>query len=135
MKYNNFAEVAKVHDGDTTRFNIHTWIDQLATERCRFAKCFCPELKNPDGTDNEEGLAAKAFVQRFLKIGKEVRLETTVRDNYGRPLVDVFLPRKGKEDLYFNQFIIDNGHGKPVALEMQVLFPDKHILQTKIMKL
>lgn len=122
------AKVDHVHDGDTPILfgDIPVWFEISAhvnPVRMRLAKLYCAELKNKDGTDNADGLRAKDELERLLKRYWPIRVEAlSYRDNYGRPLVNLYITMKGQEVLV-NKLMVDNGFGKAVTVRQQLTHP------------
>jgi micrococcal nuclease len=82
--------IPKVIDGDTldvvfdVGFKIHTW------ERCRLLGIDAPESRTTDLKEKQYGIAAKQFVEDWLKRHPNLWGRTTKDDKYGRMLVEVF---------------------------------------------
>jgi endonuclease YncB( thermonuclease family) len=131
------AKVDHVHDGDTPILygDIPVWYEisaHVSPVRMRLAKLYCAELKNSDGTDNADGLRAKAELDRILKLYAPIRVEALgYRDNYGRPLVNLYVVIK-KQEVLVNKMMVDNGFGRAVTIRQQLVHPifSKPLFQT-----
>ncbi len=82
--------IPKVIDGDTLDvvfdigFKIHTW------ERCRLLGVDAPESRTTDLKEKQYGIAAKQFVEDWLKCQPKLWARTTKDDKYGRMLVEIY---------------------------------------------
>jgi micrococcal nuclease len=70
------ATVLKIIDGDTVDVDVDLgWNISVTNQRIRLHGVDCPESRTRDLEEKKYGLAAKAFVQEFLKVGSVVTLE------------------------------------------------------------
>lgn len=100
--YTYKALVEKVVDGDTLDISIDLGFDIWHRIRVRMIGIDTPEKWF------DYGKVVKAYVQKSLE-GKEITIDTTKPDKYGRYLVEVRLG--GFRDT-FNQHLIDIGMAK-----------------------
>ena len=83
------ATVLKIIDGDTVDVDVDLgWNISVTNQRIRLHGVDCPESRTRDLEEKKYGLAAKAFVQEFLKVGSVVTLRTLEKGKYGRYLGD-----------------------------------------------
>ena len=123
--------VIKIYDGDTFRCKLNDGqeirvrlIGVDAPESTRNAKAYRDARRT--GIDIEEiiemGKEAKAFVERILKRGTKVILETDVQitDKYGRVLAYVYLPN-GK---MLNLLLVEEGFAKLYTIPPNVKYEE-----------
>lgn len=98
------AIVEKVIDGDTVKFTFDMGMGIYHKETVRLYGINALELI---GKSHDDGVAAREFVQRFLKIGTEVKVKTYKdrKDKYGRYLAVVWFDGNNLNDL-----MVANGH-------------------------
>ena len=104
------AFIERVIDGDTlkVRFDLgfETWTRQIL----RLRGIDAPEM------DTKEGLAAKIFIQSYIKEAQLVVVRSSRSDKYDRYLADVYIPRGDKPDpatdIYLNNLLLENGQAK-----------------------
>ena len=80
------AYVEKVIDGDTLKVRFDLGFDTWMRETLRLRGLNCPEMST------KEGVAAKAFVQSYIKEADRIVVRSSRDDKYGRYLADVYLP-------------------------------------------
>jgi micrococcal nuclease len=82
--------IPKVIDGDTLDvmfdigFNVQTW------QRCRLRGIDAPESRTTDMKEKQYGIAAKQFLEDWLKRQPKLWGRTTKDDKYGRMLVEIY---------------------------------------------
>lgn len=105
------AHVERVVDGDTIDVSIDLGFDIWHKVRLRLADIDTPEVST------EKGKLVKKFVIEFLE-GKDVVIETTKPDKYGRYLATVFLNGESfnKALLTMEYAVAYNGGKKPAMI-------------------
>jgi len=99
--------IPKVIDGDTLDvmfdlgFKIQTW------ERCRLAGIDAPESRTTDLKEKQYGIAAKQFVEDWLKCQPKLWARTTKDDKYGRMLVEIY---SDSSIVSLNSLMINEGY-------------------------
>lgn len=99
------AKVKKVVDGDTFKVRFDQGFNFERTETLRLRGLDCPELST------KEGVAAKTFVQSYIKEADRIIIRSSRDDKYGRYLADLYIPsrEKGDEDIYLNNLLLAKG--------------------------
>ncbi len=110
-------KVIAISDGDT----ITVLAPDKTQIKVRLAEIDAPEKKQAFGTKSKEALAEKIF-------GKEIRLEGTKKDRYGRLIGKVYIDNR-----YINQEMIEEGwvwhyteYSKSSELESAQQYAKKH---------
>lgn len=100
------ASIEKIIDGDTLKVNFDLGFKTHLSHTLRLRGIDCPEMST------KEGAAAKIFVQSYIKEAQTILVRSFHDDKYGRYLADVFIlpPASGKEYLYLNNLLLQNGH-------------------------
>ncbi len=81
--------ITKIIDGDTIDVDIDLGFDcWLHKQRIRLYGIDTPESRTRDLEEKKYGLAAKAFVQKFIPLGSTALLNTKEKGKYGRYLGD-----------------------------------------------
>lgn len=99
--------IPKVIDGDTLDvmfdlgFKIQTW------ERCRLAGIDAPESRTTDLKEKQYGIAAKQFVEDWLKCQPKLWARTTKDDKFGRMLVEIY---SDSSSVSLNTLMINEGY-------------------------
>ena len=107
----------KVIDGDTLDvvldlgFKIQTW------ERCRLAGIDAPESRTTNLKEKQYGIAAKQFVEDWLKCQPKLWARTTKDDKYGRMLVEIY---SDSSIVSLNSLMINEGYAWGYAGETKV---------------
>ena len=99
--YEYSCKIVKVIDGDTVDVDIDLGFELwLKKQRIRLYGVDTPESRTRDLVEKKYGLAAKAFVQKFLPVGSKqvLRTELDDRGKFGRILGHfvIDIERKGK---------------------------------------
>ena len=103
------ATVLKIIDGDTVDVDVDLgWNISVTNQRIRLHGVDCPESRTRDLEEKKYGLAAKAFVQEFLKVGSVVTLRTLEKGKYGRYLGELYLA----DGRCVNKLLEEEGHCK-----------------------
>ncbi len=110
------AYVEKILDGDTLKVRFDLGFNTWMRETLRLRGLDAPEMST------KEGVAAKTFVQSYIKEADRIIVRSTRDDKYGRYLADVFLPplllKRGRggvendedaEDIYLNNLLLEKG--------------------------
>ena len=83
---------------------------QWHRETLRLRGLDCPEL------DTKEGVAAKTFVQAYIKEAQTLIVRSSRSDKYDRYLADVFISQgselDAQTDLYLNNLLLQYNHAK-----------------------
>jgi endonuclease YncB( thermonuclease family) len=120
MKITANASVVRVYDGDTPilEFEIPVWIGSVfkVTERCRMAKINAPEMNSTSAETRKLASEAQIYLSGLI-MGKPLTVNVFGRDNYGRPLVEVFLLNN---TVSVNQMMIDKGYATKVKIQQQL---------------
>ena len=81
--------ITKIIDGDTIDVDIDLGFDcWLHKQRIRLHGVDTPESRTRDLEEKKYGLAAKAFVEKFIPLGSTALLKTKEKGKYGRYLGD-----------------------------------------------
>ena len=81
--------ITKIIDGDTIDVDIDLGFDcWLHRQRIRLYGIDTPESRTRDLEEKKYGLAAKAFVEKFIPLGSTALLKTKEKGKYGRYLGD-----------------------------------------------
>jgi micrococcal nuclease len=81
--------ITRIIDGDTIDVDIDLGFDcWLHKQRIRLHGIDTPESRTRDLEEKKYGLAAKAFVQKFIPLGSTALLNTKEKGKYGRYLGD-----------------------------------------------
>ena len=81
--------ITKIIDGDTIDVDIDLGFDcWLHKQRIRLYGIDTPESRTRDLEEKKYGLAAKAFVEKFIPLGSTALLNTKKKGKYGRYLGD-----------------------------------------------
>ena len=81
--------ITKIIDGDTIDVDIDLGFDcWLHRQRIRLHGIDTPESRTRDLEEKKYGLAAKAFVEKFIPLGSTALLKTKEKGKYGRYLGD-----------------------------------------------
>ena len=81
--------ITKIIDGDTIDVDIDLGFDcWLHKQRIRLHGIDTPESRTRDLEEKKYGLAAKAFVEKFIPLGSTALLKTKEKGKYGRYLGD-----------------------------------------------
>ena len=81
--------ITKIIDGDTIDVDIDLGFDcWLHRQRIRLHGIDTPESRTRDLEEKKYGLAAKAFVEKFIPLGSTALLNTKEKGKYGRYLGD-----------------------------------------------
>lgn len=97
------AYVEKILDGDTLKVRFDLGFDTWMRETLRLRGLDCPEMST------KEGVAAKTFVQSYIKEADRIIVRSSRDDKYGRYLADIFLPstKEGEEDVFLNNLLLE----------------------------
>jgi len=81
--------ITKIIDGDTIDVDVDLGFDcWLHRQRIRLYGIDTPESRTRDLEEKKYGLAAKAFVEKFIPLGSTALLNTKEKGKYGRYLGD-----------------------------------------------
>tara|TARA_Y100001968_G_scaffold311053_1_gene332664 strand:- start:2 stop:394 length:393 start_codon:yes stop_codon:yes gene_type:complete len=81
--------ITRIIDGDTIDVDIDLGFDcWLHRQRIRLYGIDTPESRTRDLEEKKYGLAAKAFVEKFIPLGSTALLNTKEKGKYGRYLGD-----------------------------------------------
>ena len=80
----------KVIDGDTLDVMFDIGFNVQTLQRCRLRGIDAPESRTTDLKEKQYGIAAKQFLEDWLKRQPKLWGRTTKDDKYGRMLVEVF---------------------------------------------
>jgi len=81
--------ITRIIDGDTIDVDIDLGFDcWLHRQRIRLHGIDTPESRTRDLEEKKYGLAAKAFVEKFIPLGSAALLNTKEKGKYGRYLGD-----------------------------------------------
>jgi endonuclease YncB( thermonuclease family) len=120
--YEAAALVLEVHDGDTVHlkvsrdfvFQVDPWFGMQANldygwthdVKCRLARINAPELATPTGPPAKEALIG------LLAMGT-IRLVTAARDQYDRPLTELFVQPLNAPEFNVSDKMMELGFAKP----------------------
>ena len=108
--YTYRAVVERIIDGDTLKVRFSLGFGQWHRETLRLRGLDCPELST------KEGVAAKIFVQAYIKEAQTLIVRTSRSDKYDRYLADVFISQgsapDGENDIYLNNLLLQNNQAK-----------------------
>ena len=81
--------ITKIIDGDTIDVDVDLGFDcWVHKQRIRLYGIDTPESRTRDLEEKKYGLAAKAFVEKFIPLGSTALLNTKEKGKYGRYLGD-----------------------------------------------
>ena len=81
--------ITRIIDGDTIDVDVDLGFDcWLHRQRIRLYGIDTPESRTRDLEEKKYGLAAKAFVEKFIPLGSTALLNTKEKGKYGRYLGD-----------------------------------------------
>ncbi len=110
------TELDYVVDGDTLVVNIDLGFDVWVKKRLRLRGIDTPEQRSDDPAEVKKAQEAKAFVEKRLKEGTTIIMQTFMVDLHGRFVADVFyLPGETNKEKIFaggyflNQQLLDEG--------------------------
>lgn len=111
------AVVRRVIDGDTISLDIDLGFGSwLHDQHVRLAGIDTPETRTKDKEEKKRGLAAKAFVEKHLKPGDAVLLDSReFKDQsgkYGRILGDIAFEHPTLGSMSITHLLEDAGHEK-----------------------
>ena len=87
--YEYHCVITRIIDGDTIDVDIDLGFDcWLHKQRIRLYGIDTPESRTRDLEEKKYGLAAKAFVEKFIPLGSTALLNTKEKGKYGRYLGD-----------------------------------------------
>lgn len=100
------AKVVDCYDGDTITcvFNPGDISEKKFRWKCRLIGIDTPEIRSRNKDDRERAIVARDYL-RSLILDKEITLECSKFDKYGRVLVNV-----KKDDLDVNKDLVEKGH-------------------------
>jgi micrococcal nuclease len=108
------ARVVDVYDGDT----IEVELPDGSREDVRYIGIDTPETAKPDAPAECAADVAEAANEAVVD-EREVRLrfDAERRDDYGRLLAYVYLPRAGMRALFVNAVLVRRGLARPLTIE------------------
>lgn len=96
------AYVEKILDGDTLKVRFDLGFNTWTRQTLRLRGLDCAEMST------KEGVAAKTFVQSYIKEADQIIVHSTRDDKYGRYLADIYLPTSEGE-IYLNNLLLEKG--------------------------
>ena len=100
------AKVRRVVDGDTVDLEVDQGFYVTSALRFRLAGIDSPEIR---GENKEAGRLAKEALATLLWVGREIYVQSTKGDSFGRWLGVIYLPCGTN----VNERLIQIGHAKP----------------------
>lgn len=85
--YTRIAQVQRIIDGDTIDVLVDCGFRRYSRERLRLARINTPEIR---GNEREQGLIAKAFVEKAMPEGSVIAFTSLKEDAFGRWLSEIF---------------------------------------------
>ena len=110
------AKIVDVYDGDTVTALFDPFPNSPFSKyykfKIRMNRYNSAEIKPPKNIENREQIIDLAHNSRNklreMILNKEIKLVCHEFDKYGRILCDIY-----NDDVHINQYMIDNGFGKP----------------------
>ena len=122
--------ITRIIDGDTIDVDIDLGFDcWLHKQRIRLYGIDTPESRTRDLEEKKYGLAAKAFVEKFLKQGFAT-LKTKEKGKYGRYLGDLKV-----YDKWLCAELIKHRHAVHYLGQSKALIKQAHLDNRKLLKL
>ena len=123
--------ITKIIDGDTIDVDIDLGFDcWLHKQRIRLHGIDTPESRTRDLEEKKYGLAAKAFVEKFIPLGSTALLNTKEKGKYGRYLGDF----KVKNQWLCTE-LLKHRHAVHYLGQSKALIKQAHLDNRKLLKL
>ncbi len=119
-RFTYYASIERIIDADTFKVNFDLGFKTHLSHTIRLRGLDCPEIKT------KEGVAAKNFVQSYIKEADRILVRSSRDDKYGRFLADVFIlspsfvkegavkqplqPNAKPELIFLNNLLLEHGH-------------------------
>tara|TARA_B100001093_G_C26435963_1_gene846000 strand:+ start:109 stop:606 length:498 start_codon:yes stop_codon:yes gene_type:complete len=118
------CKILKIYDGDTLWLASALFNNKLYRFNVRMKGYDSPEMKpSLKKSDREMEIVAAKSAKKFLEdliLNRIVNVIFYDFDKYGRPLCEIYIPKKGKkcclgarEKICVNTLMIEKGHGYP----------------------
>lgn len=104
--YQYKAKVLSIYDGDTITVLIQLGFDISFQAKLRLYGINTPEIRTRNKEEKLKGIEARNFLAELIE-NKEVIIETTKQEKYGRYLATIFLGR-----INVNKLLIKKGFAK-----------------------
>jgi micrococcal nuclease len=114
-----YAKVVEVHDGDTLRILIDQGFGNFTQQDIRVKGINTPEIF---GEEKEQGLAAKAFVEKLLPVGTPVSIVSYQtksgkdKRTFTRYVADVFFTDITGVSVSLGDYLLKQGIAKPFMI-------------------
>ena len=123
--------ITRIIDGDTIDVDIDLGFDcWLHKQRIRLHGIDTPESRTRDLEEKKYGLAAKAFVEKFIPLGSTALLNTKEKGKYGRYLGDF----KVKNQWLCTE-LLKHRHAVSYEGQSKALIKQAHLDNRKLLKL
>ena len=123
--------ITRIIDGDTIDVDIDLGFDcWLHKQRIRLQGIDTPESRTRDLEEKKYGLAAKAFVEKFIPLGSTALLNTKEKGKYGRYLGDF----KVKNQWLCTE-LLKHRHAVHYLGQSKALIKPAHLDNRKLLKL
>ena len=123
--------ITRIIDGDTIDVDIDLGFDcWLHKQRIRLHGIDTPESRTRDLEEKKYGLAAKAFVEKFIPLGSTALLNTKEKGKYGRYLGDF----KVKNQWLCTE-LLKHRHAVHYLGQSKALIKQAHLDNRKLLKL
>tara|TARA_Y100000356_G_scaffold108631_1_gene95030 strand:+ start:1087 stop:1557 length:471 start_codon:yes stop_codon:yes gene_type:complete len=135
--YEYNARILRVVDGDTVDVDIDLGFGMAyVKQRVRMLGIDTPESRTRDLEEKRFGLAAKKYVQKYLKVGEKYKLKTALdKGKYGRILGEFFVTEPDVHPVEFNlnQEMIKDGYGVAYYGQSKEEIEASHLENRKIL--
>ena len=110
------AKCVRVYDGDTGHFvfsmpGYGVGPASLVRERCRLAGYNTAEMKGNTSEEQKSARAAKEYLESAI-LGKTLDVVFGDYDLYGRPLLEVWIPRESGDQITAAEHMITGGYAR-----------------------
>lgn len=101
------AKFCQIYDGDTCKA-VFPFAGKEYRWSCRLNGIDTPELRTKNKEEKKMGIKARDYLRSLLN-GKELEIECSKFDKYGRLLITIYSEEEG---VTINQMMINNGYAK-----------------------
>jgi micrococcal nuclease len=105
-------KIERIIDGDTVDVSIDLGFNLTTVQRVRLKGIDAAETRTKDLTEKEQGLVAKAWLEKELSREGEWVIETTKEDKYGRILGTLYLVG---DPVTVNERMLNEGIAEPYS--------------------
>lgn len=106
MVYEYIAEVTRIVDGDTIDLRLDLGFRMSHYTRARLYAVDTPESRTRNLREKKFGKLATARMNELCPVGSKQSIISYKLDKYGRPLIDIRLPRRIKHQSTVNKLLV-----------------------------